>query len=76
MDTTTITPKTTLNEYLRKNLNHTGTKYMCLEGGCGACVVAATFTNPKSNTKETKAVNSVKGQKLLLGLYFNIRYSF
>lgn len=67
MDTTTITPKTTLNEYLRKNLHLTGTKYMCMEGGCGACIVSATFTNLNTNTKETKAINSVTFsiQKLL-----------
>ncbi|CAH2057001.1 unnamed protein product, partial [Iphiclides podalirius] len=31
-----------LNDYLRNYLNLRGTKYMCKEGGCGACVVAVT----------------------------------
>ncbi|XP_059045049.1 xanthine dehydrogenase/oxidase-like [Achroia grisella] len=29
-----------LNDYLRETLNLRGTKYMCKEGGCGACIVA------------------------------------
>ncbi|XP_053608971.1 probable aldehyde oxidase gad-3 [Plodia interpunctella] len=28
-----------LNDYLRETLNLRGTKYMCKEGGCGACIV-------------------------------------
>ncbi|XP_013136122.1 PREDICTED: xanthine dehydrogenase/oxidase-like [Papilio polytes] len=30
----------TLLEYLRRRLRLTGTKYMCLEAGCGACIVS------------------------------------
>nr|CAI5857537.1 unnamed protein product [Callosobruchus analis] len=35
-----VSPETTLNSYLREKTHLTGTKRMCLEGGCGTCVVA------------------------------------
>ncbi|XP_075977021.1 uncharacterized protein LOC142977165 [Anticarsia gemmatalis] len=46
---------TSLNDYIRINLNRRGTKYMCKEGGCGACVVAVTVRDPH---KRTFSVNS------------------
>ncbi|KAK9891892.1 hypothetical protein WA026_017378 [Henosepilachna vigintioctopunctata] len=49
-----IDPLTTLNDYLRYIAFLTGTKKMCNEGGCGACVVAVT----KPNDDEIMAVNS------------------
>lgn len=54
-----ISPKTSLNTYLRNVLNLRDTKVMCREGGCGACVVSATFYDPIANKKKTVAVNSV-----------------
>lgn len=54
-----ITPETTLNTYLRKIAHLTGTKRMCLEGGCGCCVVAVEHTDPANKTKKIFAVNSV-----------------
>ncbi|CAH2233060.1 jg18404 [Pararge aegeria aegeria] len=36
-----VSSTTTLLKYLRDTLNLRGTKYMCLEGGCGACIVSA-----------------------------------
>ncbi|XP_064073213.1 xanthine dehydrogenase-like [Vanessa tameamea] len=45
---------TTLLDYLRETLKLCGTKYMCLEGGCGACMITAT----KNNKDVPQAINS------------------
>ncbi|CAH0550925.1 unnamed protein product [Brassicogethes aeneus] len=53
-----VTPETTLNAYLR-DINHlTGTKRMCLEGGCGCCIVAVEEIDPFTKKKRVFAVNS------------------
>ncbi|OWR49540.1 aldehyde oxidase 2 [Danaus plexippus plexippus] len=44
----------TLLEYLRSHLELRGTKYLCLEGGCGACIVNVT----KHSGGESQRVNS------------------
>ncbi|XP_045773781.1 xanthine dehydrogenase 1-like [Maniola jurtina] len=49
-----VSSTTTLLEYLRRDLGLHGTKYMCLEGGCGACIVSAT----KSHGEAPQGVNS------------------
>ncbi|XP_031336872.1 aldehyde oxidase 4-like isoform X2 [Photinus pyralis] len=53
-----LPPETSLNYYIRQKLHLTGTKYMCNEGGCGACVVAVTVTDPTTNCDTILAVNS------------------
>ncbi|CAH1997045.1 unnamed protein product [Acanthoscelides obtectus] len=56
VNTADVTPEMTLNTYLREKSNLTGTKRMCLEGGCGTCIVAVEeHVNGKRNVF---AVNS------------------
>ena len=50
-----------LARYLREKLSLTGTKIMCGQAGCGACVVTAYV--PKSNSEkgyEAISINSVR----------------
>ncbi|XP_061376909.1 uncharacterized protein LOC116770937 [Danaus plexippus] len=49
-----VSSSITLLEYLRRHLELRGTKYMCLEGGCGACIVNVT----KHPGGESQGVNS------------------
>ena len=55
---TDITATTTLAEYLRQHQQLPGTKTMCREGMCGACVVNVTSVNPATGKPESRAVNS------------------
>ncbi|XP_076639451.1 xanthine dehydrogenase/oxidase isoform X2 [Colletes latitarsis] len=50
--TESIPPGTSLNVYIRDYANLSGTKFMCNEGGCGACIVSVTVKG------ETMSVNS------------------
>ena len=54
-------PNLSLNEWIRCQPGLTGTKRMCGEGGCGCCVVAATFMDPLTQKETTLAINSVSG---------------
>uniref|UniRef100_A0A2A4JYR8 Indole-3-acetaldehyde oxidase n=2 Tax=Heliothis virescens TaxID=7102 RepID=A0A2A4JYR8_HELVI len=51
-------PDVSLNEYIRTVAELRGTKAMCHEGGCGACVVAVRAPLPPDNQLKTFAVNS------------------
>lgn len=46
----------TLADYIRQNLELRGTKYMCREAGCGACIVSVV----KCPGGPVEAVNSVR----------------
>lgn len=54
----TLTPSTTLVEYIRQQTKFTGTKLFCHEGGCGVCVVALTYTDPLTNLTVTNAAHA------------------
>ena len=62
MNTTNISTQTSLARYLRNTLGLTGTKIMCGQAGCGACVVTATFIDPATNQPKTKSINSVSAK--------------
>ncbi|XP_037071031.1 probable aldehyde oxidase 4 [Pollicipes pollicipes] len=56
--TSDVTSTTTLADYLRLHQQLPGTKTMCREGMCGACVVTVTSQNPATGQMESRAVNS------------------
>ncbi|ODN04991.1 Indole-3-acetaldehyde oxidase [Orchesella cincta] len=53
-----IGPQYLLVDYLRDKIGLTGTKYMCREGGCGACMVTVRSTHPVSGQQNVRSANS------------------
>ncbi|XP_055381707.1 uncharacterized protein LOC129612212 isoform X2 [Condylostylus longicornis] len=48
----------TLNEFIRQHAGLTGTKFMCLEAGCGACICVLKGPHPATRNIRTYATNS------------------
>ena len=55
---TFVTPTTTLAEFIRNRTTWRGTKVSCAEGGCGACTVALSYTDPATGKPAVKSINS------------------
>jgi len=58
VDLTTLPVDITLNTFIRDHAGLSGTKFMCLEGGCGVCVCVVSGTHPATGDHRTWAVNS------------------
>ena len=50
---------TRLVEFIHQKTGLLGTKTMCYEGGCGVCVVSATYMDHVLGKKKTISLNSV-----------------
>lgn len=58
LDPLRIPVDTSLNTFIRQEANLSGTKSMCFEGGCGACIVAVQGCHPVTKENRIWAVNS------------------
>lgn len=48
-----------LHNYLAEQAGLRQSKYLCYAGGCGSCIVSATYPDPVTDKNVTVAVNSV-----------------
>ncbi|CAG7707626.1 unnamed protein product [Allacma fusca] len=53
-----ITAGSRLVDFIRDHANLKGTKYMCREGGCGACTVTVKTRNPFTGQEIIRGINS------------------
>lgn len=59
VDASTTSVDTSLNTFIRNHAKLRGTKFMCLEGGCGVCIVTLKGLHPVKKQERIWAVNSV-----------------
>ncbi|KAJ6642124.1 Indole-3-acetaldehyde oxidase [Pseudolycoriella hygida] len=58
VDSSVVPLDTNLNTFIRTNAELSGTKFMCSEGGCGACIVNVNAIHPVTKESKSWAVNS------------------
>jgi aerobic-type carbon monoxide dehydrogenase small subunit (CoxS/CutS family) len=61
VDATTpnVDAESKLVDFIRDSVHLKGTKTMCREGGCGACVVSVKTKDPLRGTEHVKSITSV-----------------